>query len=167
MKQLIKSVIEGWNVDLACMWYSCSSIYVRKKAILLVHMDFSGVYPALNSMWMLRLFLSTWPHFHNFYFLCACAWVCSDPVRPSGSLIIRTLRPEYKNSFFWLRRLHGILWEATWAVSRSLSCRRMSVQTPFASPRDQCWIEISDTVFHTFADTVEQCLVLMFRNSNT
>ncbi len=38
----------------------------------------------------------------------ACAWVCTDPARPLGSLIIRTLRPECRNSSFWLRGCTGL-----------------------------------------------------------
>lgn len=83
----------------------------KRQRFLFVLVDFRGDYPALNSTWTFWLYLRTWPHFHNFYFPpLSHAWVCTDPACPLGSLIIPTLRPECKNSVFWLRgcaELHG------------------------------------------------------------
>lgn len=80
----------------------------KRQRFLFVLVDLSRGYPAPNSMWTLRLYLRTWPHFHNFYFPPLHAWVCADPARPLGSLIIPPRRPECKNSVFWLRGCAGL-----------------------------------------------------------
>lgn len=91
-----------------CLWiklacdkkYCFFKTWIERQRSPFVHMDFSWVYHVLNSMWKSSSELG---HISITFIFHACAWVCTDPARPLGSLIIHTLRPECKNSFFWLK----------------------------------------------------------------